>query len=163
IYISGTIVLPRWRNNLNVNSRLMMTLLVAASLAVRSPLAWAFLALVAANALAAMTMRRLILGFAAAAPLIAIALWPHWLIGLGDREQPLVPRTRRDEEPVRPSGAGEARHAPDRLERAGVGRARTRRRARRSPRHAPRSARRNRRFAPGAADVAANHRARRRG
>jgi peptidoglycan/xylan/chitin deacetylase (PgdA/CDA1 family) len=83
MYISGAIVLPLGRNNLNVNSRLMMTLLVAASLAVRSPLAWAFLALVAANALAAMTMRRLILGFAAAAPLIAIAIWPHWLIGLG--------------------------------------------------------------------------------
>ena len=83
IYIMGAIVLPRARNNLTVNSRMMMALLIAASLAVRSALAWAFLALVAANALAAMTMRRLILGFAAAAPLIAIALWPHWLIGLG--------------------------------------------------------------------------------
>jgi peptidoglycan-N-acetylglucosamine deacetylase len=83
IYIVGTMVLPLWRNNQTVNSRMMVALLVAASLAVRSPLAWAFLALVAANALAAMTMRRLILGFAAAAPLIAIALWPHWLIGLG--------------------------------------------------------------------------------
>jgi len=83
ISIMGAIVLPPGRNNLTVSSRMMMALLIAASLAVRSALAWAFLALVATNALAATTMRRLILGFGAVAPLIAIALWPHWLIGLG--------------------------------------------------------------------------------
>ena len=56
--IMGAIILPLWRNNTTVNSRMMMTLLVAASLWVRSPLAWAFLALVAANGVAAAVERR---------------------------------------------------------------------------------------------------------
>jgi hypothetical protein len=56
IYISGIFILPKWRDNTTAHSRMMMTLLIAASIALRSPVAWAFLALVAANALAAVVM-----------------------------------------------------------------------------------------------------------
>jgi hypothetical protein len=56
IYITGIFILPKWRDNTTANSRMMMTLLIAASLYLRSLVAWAFLGLVAANALAAVAM-----------------------------------------------------------------------------------------------------------
>jgi peptidoglycan/xylan/chitin deacetylase (PgdA/CDA1 family) len=71
--------MPRWRNNLTVNSRVLMALMIGVSLWLRTWPAYAFLALVAANALAALTMRRFLLGFAAAAPL---ALFYDWRIGI---------------------------------------------------------------------------------
>lgn len=56
--IMGAIILPRWNVHVTVHSRMLTTLMIAASLLVRSPLAWAFLALVAANAVAALVERR---------------------------------------------------------------------------------------------------------
>lgn len=56
IYIAGIFILPKWRDNTTANSRMMMALLIAASLYLRSPVAWFFLGLVAANALAAVVM-----------------------------------------------------------------------------------------------------------
>jgi peptidoglycan/xylan/chitin deacetylase (PgdA/CDA1 family) len=79
MYAMGLLVMPRWRNNLTVNSRVMMALMIGVSLWLRTWPAYAFLALVAANALAALTMRRFLLGFAAAAPL---ALLYDWRLGI---------------------------------------------------------------------------------
>ena len=56
--LMGAVILPRWGNHVSINSRMMITLMIAASLLVRSPLAWAFLALVAANGIAAAVERR---------------------------------------------------------------------------------------------------------
>jgi peptidoglycan/xylan/chitin deacetylase (PgdA/CDA1 family) len=82
MYATGFVMRPRWRNNLTVNSRVLMALMLGASLWLRTWPAYVFLALAAANAAAALTMRRFLLGFAAAAPLIA--LWLHdWTWGIG--------------------------------------------------------------------------------
>jgi len=79
MYVMGLLVLPLWRNNLTVNSRVLMALMIAACLWLRTWPAYAFLALVGLNAIAALTMRRFLLGFAAVAPLFAIAYWPAGL------------------------------------------------------------------------------------
>jgi len=79
MYVMGLFVLPRRRINVTENSRVLMALLIGACLWLRTWPAYAFLALAAANALAALTMRRFLLGFAAAAPL---ALFYGWRIGL---------------------------------------------------------------------------------
>ena len=79
MYVTGLFVLPHWRNNLTVHSRVLITLMIAACLWLRTWPAYAFLGLVALNAIAALTMRRFLLGFAAVAPLIAIAYWPAGL------------------------------------------------------------------------------------
>jgi peptidoglycan/xylan/chitin deacetylase (PgdA/CDA1 family) len=89
MYVVGLVVLPRKRINLTEHSRVLMALLIAACLWLRTWPAYAFLALVAANAIAALTMRRFLLGFAAAAPFsllydwrfgIAIVVLSHLLI-----------------------------------------------------------------------------------
>jgi peptidoglycan-N-acetylglucosamine deacetylase len=77
--VMGLFVLPRWSVHLTANSRVLMALAIGASLWLRTWPSYAFLALVAANAIAATTMRRFLLGFAAAAPLFAIAFWPAGL------------------------------------------------------------------------------------
>jgi peptidoglycan/xylan/chitin deacetylase (PgdA/CDA1 family) len=57
MYAMGLFVMPRWRNNLTVNSRVLMALMIGVSLWLRTWPAYAFLALVAANALAAFLWR----------------------------------------------------------------------------------------------------------
>jgi hypothetical protein len=99
MYVMGLFVMPMWRNNLTVNSRVLMALMIGASLWVRTWPAYAFLGLVAANAVAAVLWRTgtlvcpggggqarvpvlhraAVLGFAAFAPL---ALFFGWRIGI---------------------------------------------------------------------------------
>jgi hypothetical protein len=62
ICVSGALILPKWRNNEATNSAMLMALIIAASLYFATRPSWvrfvafAFLALVAANALAAAVM-----------------------------------------------------------------------------------------------------------
>ena len=73
MYIVGLFVMPLWRNNLTVHSRMMMALLLGASVYFRM---WPMLILAAANALA----WRFLLGFAVLAPL---TLFIDWRVGIG--------------------------------------------------------------------------------